>query len=68
MMWDVRQVHLIRRQTPSVKPPGREEGDEIEIECAGGFVMQVDPVTRTCTKERQRFIVESEHRLRIKQT
>lgn len=43
----------------NISRPGEDptEGDIIEVECVGGFVKEVDPITRTCRESNQRFIL-----------
>lgn len=51
----IKQVHNISR-------PGHEAttGDTVEIECVGGYVPQVDPLTMTATTEHQRFVIRAD--------
>lgn len=52
--YPIKQIHNITR-------PGQEpqDGDEIEIETTGGYVMQIDPRTRESTNTPKRFKVGS---------
>lgn len=47
---DIKAIHNVSR--PGEVPT---TGDLIQLECVGGFVRRVDPVTRKVTAERQTF-------------
>ena len=58
MPFALKALHNISRpgETPT-------EGDIVEVECVGGFVKAVDPVTRTTREQNQQFRLDSEGRL-----
>lgn len=60
VQYEIKQVHNISRPG---EPPCA--GDTVEIECVGGFIKQVDPVTRTATAENKRFVLEADSTLTI---
>lgn len=51
----------------NISRPGEDptEGDIIEVECVGGFIKEVDPITQTCRESRQRFILGADGALTI---
>lgn len=50
MEWKVKELHNVTR-------PGEPAalGDEVEIELFGGFVLEVDPLTRNTIDRHKRF-------------
>ena len=58
----IKQIHNISR--PGSSSPVK--GDEIEIECVGGMLKAVDPVTRKTLDTSQRFVITSSGGLKVK--
>lgn len=51
VQYPLKAIHNVTR-------PGEEPrtGDVVEVECVGGFVREVDPITRKCRETRKQFV------------
>lgn len=54
--YNLKALHIVERGVGNFgdKPL---PGDTVEVECVGGFIMEVDPRTRKTTETRKRFVL-----------
>ncbi len=68
MTWDVESLELLAAATmptpdltvarDEAENVGLLNGQIVHVKCTGGYVMEVDPKTRTTTERRQEFKVK----------